>query len=382
MPDPARLPLPALCVASALLAASVGASYAYVDLSLNRMGATATGIGVNAAMPALGWLLATPLMPWALRRFPPRAVLLLLVMVPALAICLFPVTAHQGVWLVLRFLFGGGCGMVFRLVEYWINAGSDSRHCARNVGIYSVCFCCGAAAGAGVLPLVGLAGWPPVLLMLALTMGSLGVFAALRAAPPAVERAPALSMGTLAGPAMVPIVGAFLFGMFEAVPYTLMPVHAVRAGLAETEAAWLASAFLLGQMLLLVPLGLAADRFGKRRVMALCAAGALALALLMPAAGTDFMLLAAIMLVWGGTAGALYVVSLALLADLFSGPELAAGNAAFGTLYALGALSGPLAHGLAMDARPPDGLYISAALLLTVFCVMLVPWRGLGGVRA
>ncbi|MFV3074581.1 MFS transporter [Niveispirillum fermenti] len=381
MQYPARLPLPALCVASALLAASVGASYAYVDLSLNRMGATAAAIGLNGAMPALGWLLATPLMPWALRRFPPRAVLLLLG-VAALAVCLFPLTDHQGAWLALRFLFGGGCGMVFRLVEYWISAGSDSRHRARNVGIYSVCFCCGAAVGAGVLPLVGLAGWPPVLFMLALASAGFAVFAALRSGPPAVERAPAMPLRALAGLGMVAMAGALLFGMFEAVPYTLMPVHAVRAGLAETEAAWLASAFLLGQVLLLVPLGLAADRLGKRRVLALCAAGALALAVLVPAAGTDFVLLAAMMLAWGGVAGTLYVVSLALLADLFSGPELAAGNATFGTLYALGALLGPLAHGLAMDAWPPDGLFISAALLLAAFCAILLPWRGLGGVRA
>jgi MFS family permease len=369
-----RLYLPALSTASALLAAAVGASYAYVDLSLNRMGASGSDIGLNAAMPAVGWLIATPLMPWALRRFHPKAVLLCLLGIAILAAGLFPRSNDQGVWLLLRFLFGGGCGMVFRLVEYWINAASPDDRRARNVGIYSVCFCAGAAIGAGILPLVGLEGWPPVMLMVALAGSSFVIFALMRAGPPAIDRPPALSFRAVRGLALVAMAGGLLFGMFEPVPYTLLPVYAVRAGMGEAEAAWLASAFLAGQVLLLVPLGVMADRYGKRRILSICAGTALVLSAPVALLVGDFGPMVAVMLLWGGLAGALYAVSLALLADLYRGEDLAAGNAMFGTLYALGALVGPLLHGFAMESWPSYGLFVSAGLLLACFCAIL--WRG------
>ncbi|WP_141400361.1 MFS transporter [Magnetospirillum sp. 15-1] len=74
-----------------------------------------------------------------------------------------------------------------------------------------------------------------------------------------------------------------------------------------------------------------------------------------------------VMIAWGGFAGSLYNISLAMLADRFKGTELAAANAAFGTLYALGNLFGPLLHGMAMDWANPQGLMVSAALLFALF---------------
>lgn len=376
------LNLAVLSAASALLAAAVGASYAYVDLSLNRLGLSATAIGMNAAMPALGWLLATPLMPWALRRFDPKGVLLGLLAVAMIASLGFPTSTDPGIWMVLRFLFGGGAGMVFRLVEYWINAASSESHRARNVGIYATAFCAGAMTGAAIVPTVGLEGWPPVVLMLALTLAAAVVFATLRDGPPAINAVPRLDWRHCgySGTAFVAIFGALVFGLFEAVPYTLMPVYAVRVGLAEDWAAWTASAFLLGALMFPVPLGLAADRFGKVKVVTINAAAAMAIPLILPQATHAPVALLAIMVLWGGFSGSLYTVTLAMLADRFKGAELAGANAVFGTLYALGNLCGPPLHGLAMDWRDPQGLMASAALSFVLFLGIALrhSWRAGG----
>ncbi|CAO3378086.1 hypothetical protein [Azospirillum argentinense] len=361
-------------MAAGLLAAAVGASYAYVDLMLNRMGASGTAIGLNSAMPALGWLLATPLMPWVLRRFNPGMVMAGLLLTAAVAFPGFELLHDERAWMVFRFLFGGSCGLVFRLVEYWINAATPDDRRSRYIGIYGVCFCGGAAVGAAAVPLVGFQGWPPVLLVSALVGCSAAAFGRLRRGPPAIGDSPERPLRSLSGIAFIGVVGALLFGMFEPVPYALMPVYVVRQGMGEEWAAWAASAFLLGQVVFLVPLGVAADRLGKIPLLAFCAAGALGMTLVIPETASAPQALLAAMFVWGGFAGALYTISLALLADVFDGSDLAAANAVFGTLYAVGSLSGAPLHGAAMDWRDPQGLMISAAVLFGVFLTALF-WR-------
>lgn len=366
-----NLNLPLLSVASALLAAAVGASYAYVDLSLNRMGVSATAIGLNASMPALGWLLATPLMPWALRRFNPKALLLGLLAVAVLAVVCFPAMPDPDAWMVLRFLFGGGAGMVFRLVEYWINAASPASHRARNIGIYATSFAAGAMSGAAVMPLFGVEGWPPIGMMAVLAVVAGLVFAVIRGGPPPIDTSSVGGNWRLyRNGAFIAFFGILVFGLFESVPYTLMPVYVVRLGLADHWAMWCASAAIGGQIVMAVPVGIVADRFGKAHVLTGSAIVSLMIPALIPHTVQTPELLLVAMLVWGGFAGSLYNVTLAMLADRFRGMELAGANAVFGTLYAFGNLLGPPLHGLAMDAWDPQGLMISASGLFGLFlCV-------------
>lgn len=357
------LRMPRISIASALLAAAVGASYAYVELSLNRMGVSAAAIGLNAAMPALAWLLGSPLMPWALRRFDSRMLLVGLMLTAAVAALAFPLSSESAVWMGLRFLFGGGCGLAFRLIEYWIGAASSEEHRARNIGIYTAAFCGGAVAGGAVVPLVGLEGWPPALLIAGLSLPAAAILLLSPERPPVIESSPRQAWGGLVPVAFTAFLGALIYGLFESVPYTLMPVYVVRAGLGEDWAAWSASAFLLGLLVLAVPIGWAADRWGKVRVLLPCVMVALSIPAVLPAAMARPEVLLPAMAVWGGFAGSLYSVTLAMLADWFEGTELAAANAVFGTLYALGSLFGPPLLGATMDLLPRQGLMAASALL-------------------
>nr|WP_074767853.1 MFS transporter [Magnetospirillum fulvum] len=366
--------LPVISIATALLATAVGASYAYVDLSMNRMGASATAIGLNAAMPPLGWLLGTPLMPWALRRFNPKLLLPTLLAVAAIALTGFPLLYDQEAWLGLRFLFGGCCGLAFRLIEYWVNAASPSACRARNLGIYNAAFCTGAASGALVVPTIGLEGWPPILLILAFTTASAVLLGAIRDAPPAPAATDAPSGAVrlpLSAFMVVPVFGALVFGLFEAVPYTLMPVYVLRLGLSETQAVGTASAFLLGALLFSIPLGILADRIGKRVVLVVSCGIALLIPTVLPLTVSSPAVLFAIMMLWGGVVSSIYSLSLAQLADRFHGSALVAANAVFGTLYALGSLTGSPLHGFAMDSLNPQGLMVSSVILFLIYAVFL-----------
>lgn len=370
-----------LAVAAAMLAMAVGASFGYVDLSLARMGLSGFAIGLNAAMPAVGWLIATPLMPWALRRVPPRLLVLGLLAVAALSVLCFPLTTSPLAWMGLRFLFGGACGMVFRLVEYWINARSPATVRTRNVGIYGTLFCVGAAVGAALLPVAGPYGWGPVVMMGGLVGVSGVLFATLRDGPPPIARLPRRPARLVQGVAVAALAAALVYGMLEAVPYTLLPVYAVRAGLAEDWAVWSTSAFLGGLVVGQIPLGILADRVGRLRVLGGCTAFAMAIGLLVPVSLDAAPVLLLVMAAWGGCLGGTYIVALALLADLFDGEDLAGANAAFGTFYAVGSLAGAPVYGAAMDLWTHGLMPIAAVSLLLLLAIIARQARraGAGG---
>lgn len=372
--------MPVIAVATPALAAAVGASYVYADLALNRMGASAGAIGLNAAMPPLAWLLTTPLLPSILRLGRPRLVVALLLAVAMASAAGFALLAGQADWLLLRFLFGGSVGMLFRLIEYWINAASPSHRRGRNQGVYASLFCAGAVVGTGVVPFTGTEGWPTILLILGLLCVGAAALSAAASGLPGIA-APSRRRWT-GGVTAVALAAALAYGLFEAVPLTLMPVYALRAGMPESWAAWTASAYLAGALLFPVPMGYLADRGSKPALLALCAVVSLAMPAVLPELLDRPEAVLAGMMVWGGVAGSLYTVSLAMLADgAPAAADLAAANAVFGTLYAAGALVGPVLHGSAMDWHDPQGLMASACLPFAAFLGFLL-WRtrpGRGG---
>ena len=69
---------------------------------------------------------------------------------------------------------------------------------------------------------------------------------------------------------------------------------------------------------------------------------------------------------WGGSAGALYSIALAIVGDTFKGRELVSANAAFGIIYASGSLIGPMLNGAALDTYNTHGLMLSSAGIFSV----------------
>ncbi|HUL19285.1 MAG TPA: MFS transporter, partial [Steroidobacteraceae bacterium] len=135
----------------------------------------------------------------------------------------------------------------------------------------------------------------------------------------------------------------------------------------------------LGDACLQIPLGWSADRFGRRRVHALCAllcaGAALALPLGLMASATRWPCL----LVMGGTAGALYTLAIVRLGDRFSGNALISANAFVGLLWGAGSLGGPLLGSLSMEVLAPHGLMLFVATGATAVLVTMLQRRTRAG---
>ena len=104
-------------------------------------------------------------------------------------------------------------------------------------------------------------------------------------------------MATLAG---------FVFGSVESGSMSLLPIYGVHLGMEPGRAALLVSAFVGGNILMQIPLGLLADRYERRQMLALCALAGLAGAIAIPFMGASLPALSVLLVVWGGIIAGLY----------------------------------------------------------------------------
>jgi len=143
-------------------------------------------------------------------------------------------------------------------------------------------------------------------------------------------------------------VAGFLSSLVLLVPIVHTVPHAIRAGVAPHDAAWLISILGFGSLAGRLILGHAADRLGRQRTL-----GALHVALgtlfLAWTIKEGFVALAFFAFAYGVCYGATIALRPAVIADHFGGPNLAAVTGLHYTSSVLGPLVGPAAFGYSVD---------------------------------
>lgn len=351
-------------VAVLLATTGYGITFALFAVTLEQAGASPTAIGLQASLPAIGWLLATPFVP-ALMRYASLRRLAMMGLSGA-ALMLIPMaTTDVALWPPLRLVFGGLMGMALRIAEIWITLQAPKARRGRIIGIYDLCFVGGIIVGSLLQPLLGLGAAAFAGAMLPIALGAVALSRAAcrydRTAPRAVSLAliPAVLKA-----APLAVLGVVAFAMFEEIPANLLPVYALKIGFDEDAAALTLTMGALGFLLGGVTLGALSDRLGRVRCLTLVTGvGVLGAALLPMLDGMVFLLA---LVPWCMAAEGLFVLSLALLADLFDRAELIGANVVYGMLYAAGALVGPVFLGGMMQVWMPHGLFVAAALIFLI----------------
>jgi MFS family permease len=331
-----------------------------IAVVLSRDGNSNFVIGAVNALSLAAVILVGPLYPAAIARFGLRRSVVAGVGAGAVLLALMPFWPTVPAWVVLRILTGAGLGLTWIASEVWMNrvAGGASRGAV--MGLYGTVFSAGTVSGPLLLELTGSRGWPPFVIGAACLLVTLIPLGLLRTA--ASEPAQATSAGGLAPRlllrAPVVMLAALVAGLVESADLSLLPLFGLHAGLSEHASVWLIAVFLAGNVALQLPIGVLADRFGRRRLLAVCALMSGVGPLLLPVAVGIPALLWPLLFLWGGTLYAFYAQGIALLGDEFSAGEVAAANTLFVMVYCGGGILGPSAGGLAMDLWPQHGLSV------------------------
>jgi MFS family permease len=274
-------------------------------------------------------------------------------------------------WFPLRLVFHGATTTLFILSEFWINAASPPSKRGFVLGIYATVLSLGFAAGPLLFSLIGSEGVLPFAIgACAILMAALPIFIA-RNESPLIEEKPELHFMRYVFLVPTATAAVFVFGAVEAGGLSLFPIYATRSGFSETEAALLLTMMGVGNVVFQIPVGLLSDRLSdKRPLLSLMACMGLVGALLLPFIVTNWVVMAAILLFWGGCVSGLYTVGLSHLGSRLTGPDLAAANAAFVFCYAVGTVAGPQAIGTAIDVAGTSGFAWSIAGFFGLYVIL------------
>ena len=142
-------------------------------------------------------------------------------------------------------------------------------------------------------------------------------------------------------------------------------------GLSLSNASEILGLAIVSGSLLFFLLGMLGDRFGRNRVVLICVVlTILNAALLTVFITTPFALAHTILLIT--TAFGIYVLGLAIVGDVFKGPDVVAGSAGVAAMWGFGGLVGPPAAGAAIDAFGFNAMPITIMLLYIILLIALM----------
>jgi MFS family permease len=368
-------------VLGALYASSLGVGLIFgfqpplIAFVLSRTGASNVAIGAVTAVSLIAVILLGPVYPRAIGRLGLKPSILCGVVAAAVLLLLMAFDRRVSIWLCLRFLSGCVLGLAWISSEIWMNVASDDESRGVVMGIYGTVFSIGVVSGPALLELTGTQGRAPFVcgaLCLLLTLVPLALLRTVRA--PAAPAAPLAGLIGVVRLAPVVMLAALVAGLVESADLALLPLYGLHAGLSERGSLLLLTVFMIGNVVLQTPIGLLADRFGRRTLLSCCAASSAVGPLLLPACIDMPALLGILLFLWGGTLYAFYSLGIALLGEEFQAAELAAANTAFVIVYCAGGVIGPSVGGLAMDVWPRGGLplVLSAAPIALLARLLLV----------
>ena len=362
------LDMVALFASVSIVGLSTGLTIPLVSLLLSQRGVASDWLGIAAAMPAIGMLLASLCAHRLSKHIANKTLLLFASGLSALSI-LAIAFSDSLLWLMTwRFLMGVGCGLLVVLGETWVNVISAPQWRGRCVAAYATMYTLCQVAGPSVLAWFGSnAVWP---LWIAFACNVLG-FALLL--PSKCEMALGEdtgkhSMTPLAVIRFAPavILAIFTFAFFDTAMLALLPLYGLQYGLSEQTAVLAVSVLFIGDALFQMPLGWLADRFVAKRVHSYCARFFIVFLLVLPWAMSS-MALWLVLLLLGASAGGLYTLGLIRVGGRFEGQDLVAANAAIGIVWGVGSLTGPIISNGLMNVLGSNGLLYGLVGLSVAF---------------
>ncbi len=362
---------------------AMGLGLPLLSIIMEKRGISSTLIGINSAMAGVAAMMAAPFTTRIAHEWGTAATMIGAIVLAAISGLGFYYVENFWLWFPLRLVFHGATTMLFILSEFWINAAAPPRRRGLVLGIYATVLSLGFATGPLLFSLIGSEGVLPFVVgAVIILLAAVPIFVA-RGESPIIDEKPELHFMRYILLVPTATAAVFIFGAVQVGGLSLLPIYATRAGFSEAQAALLLTVMGIGNMAFQIPLGMLSDRMRDRRsLLTIMAAIGLIGSLSLPIISHNWLLMAGVLLVWGGCVAGLYTVGLSHLGSRLVGADLAAANAAFIFCYAVGTVVGPQAIGAAMDISGNDGFawaivaFFGLYLALSLGRMVFRPKRG------
>ncbi len=311
-----------------------------------------------------GFLIASRVTPIMIRRVGHVRVFAALGSFVSAALLLFPTIQDPIAWILGRVVIGFCFCGVYVTAESWLNNAATNETRGQALSAYMIVQMLGIIIAQGLLVVPDPSGYllfviPSVLVSIAFAPILLSI-----SPTPAFESTKRMTLIELYNTSPLGCVGMFLMGSVFAAQFGMAAVYATEAGLSIAQIPIFTAAFYVGALIFQYPVGWLSDRFDRRMLIALSALIAGLASLMGMFLGGSFYVLVAAAFLIGGLSNPLYSLLIAYTNDFLEHEDMAAASAGLLFVNGVGAITGPLIIGYAMQVMGPPGYFILLAFVL------------------
>jgi len=364
-----------LLLASGILLVGIGLLFTALGLraGIAQFSTIVTGLVMSSYF--FGFIVGTTLCPALIRRAGHIRTFAALASIASTTAIVHAIAVDPWIWALLRLITGFCMVGLYMVMESWLNLLVPNASRGRVLATY-VAITLGAMGVGQYLVLVGdVVGFVPLALVSILLSLALVPVALTRTPEPRPVVVPKISLRRLYENSPIGTAAALSSGLLNGAFFGMGAVFGQRVGPSEVGVAAFMSAAIFGGALLQWPVGHASDNNDRRRVLTVVCAAAAALAVLANTrkAGPIAALILCVFF-YGGLVFTICGLSVALINDWIAQDDVLEAASTLLMVHGVGAVIGPIAAGLMMDAGGPGGLLVYFALVLVAMTVFGL-WR-------
>ncbi|MBM1218668.1 MFS transporter [Ponticoccus sp. SC2-23] len=367
------LPLTALLMGSAFLLFAGGVNGLILPIRGEADGFTAASLGLLGTGWAIGYVAGCLRTPALVARVGHIRAFGAMCAIAAIAVLLSLILITPWVWIPVRAVSGFCFAGAAMIVESWLNERVDAKSRGRAFGVYTMVNLAATTAGQMVLTLGDPGGYFFFVLAAMVYCLALLPTAISATSTPRPLTKVSLDLRKLWRNSPIAVFAVLMVGVSNAAFGTLAAVYAARVGLPLGDIALFASIPILAGAASQIPVGIASDRFDRRKVLiAIGVFAILADGLFLFSGMTQPMILLALSALFGATVFAMYPVIVAHANDHAEPGAFIQVSGGLLLVYGIGSILGPTVAGFAMTSYGASTLFAvtgSAHLLLLLFAI-------------
>ena len=317
----------------------------------------------------VGFLGASQLVPELIRRVGHVRVFAALASFISAVLIAYPLLTNPIFWSLGRVVIGFCYCGVYITAESWLNNSVDNEKRGQALSLYMIVQMVGIVSAQGVLALGNPNGYSLFIIISILVSISFAPILLSISPAPAFERTKLMTLSRLFTSSPLACVGMFLLGGVFSAQFGMSAVFGAQIGLSLSQISLFVASFYIGAMIFQYPIGWVSDKMDRRLlILLISAASATGSASAYFAGGYFFALVFAAFLV-GGLTNPLYSLLIAHANDFIEYEDMASAAAGLLFVNGVGAVSGPIIIGYAMNAFGPEIFFVIIALLMATLAI-------------
>lgn len=368
------LSLAALLMGSAFLLFAGGVNNLILPIRGEAEGFSAASLGLLGTGWAFGYVAGCLRTPALVARVGHIRAFGAMCAIAAIAVLFSLVLITPWAWIPVRALSGFCFAGAAMIVESWLNERADASSRGRIFGIYTMVNLVATTAGQMVLTLGDPNGFFFFVLAAMVYCLALLPTAISATTTPRPLTQVSLNLRSLWKNSPIAVFAVLMVGISNASFGTLAAVYAARIGLSVSDIALFASIPILAGAALQIPVGIASDRFDRRKVLVgITIFALLADALFLFSGSSNPVVVLALAFLFGATVFAMYPVIVAHANDHAAPGTFIQVSGGLLLVYGIGSIIGPTIAGFAMSSFGANSLFAvtaSAHVLLILFALL------------